>query len=390
MQWAPYDRLEQAQPICWVRLKRYQPWKQRFLDPTAYCNECPPASLHSVPVHIEHRSSSGPPGSLTLTYLELESALEMGSMDRAELRPMGIGDILDAAFRLYRAHFGTYLTIALVVYVPYGALMGAFQTFVHANALQNLPRRKPTFQTVAVSTVPQNLPQNEMGVLSDRDLVLTAIGSNQPLGPTLWAQALVPLFIVAVIVGAIVGLMMMMILAICQGALLHNISAGYLGESLGAWESYTRAAPQLLRLIGANVRVSVRCMLGFICLIVPGVIFALWFMLVAPVVMLEKRAGSAALGRSRELMRGNLRKGFLLALVVMVLTIIISLGLGFVLSWISWPHPFLENFSTQIVQVLVLPIQTAPVILLYYDLRIRKEAFDIERLAAELATPGAV
>src|SRR5262245_15247554 len=43
----------------------------------------------------------------------------------AELRPMSIGDILDATFRLYRSRFVTFLTIALVAYVPY-ALIIAF------------------------------------------------------------------------------------------------------------------------------------------------------------------------------------------------------------------------------------------------------------------------
>ena len=42
-----------------------------------------------------------------------------------ELRPMGIGDILDATFRLYRQRFVTFLLIALIVYVlPRIALAG--------------------------------------------------------------------------------------------------------------------------------------------------------------------------------------------------------------------------------------------------------------------------
>ena len=44
-----------------------------------------------------------------------------------ELRPMGIGDILDTTFRLYRQRFLTFLLIALVVYVPYALLIALFQ-----------------------------------------------------------------------------------------------------------------------------------------------------------------------------------------------------------------------------------------------------------------------
>ena len=40
-------------------------------------------------------------------------------------------------------------------------------------------------------------------------------------------------------------------------------------------------------------------------------------------------------------------------------------------------------------QVLVMPISAAAFILLYYDLRIRKEGFDLEMLAKDLASRGA-
>jgi hypothetical protein len=35
-----------------------------------------------------------------------------------QLRPLGIGDLFDAAFRLYRERFWTLIAIAAVVYVP--------------------------------------------------------------------------------------------------------------------------------------------------------------------------------------------------------------------------------------------------------------------------------
>ena len=47
-------------------------------------------------------------------------------MAAQQLRPMGIGDILDVTFRLYRQRFLTFLLIALVVYVPYALLLAAF------------------------------------------------------------------------------------------------------------------------------------------------------------------------------------------------------------------------------------------------------------------------
>jgi hypothetical protein len=47
-------------------------------------------------------------------------------------------------------------------------------------------------------------------------------------------------------------------------------------------------------------------------------------------------------------------------------------------------HLVLNQLATLIVSVLIQPISFIVVVLLYYDLRIRREAFDIEMLAASL------
>ena len=98
-------------------------------------------------------------------------------MKALELRPMGIGDILDATFRLYRQRFLTFLIIALVVYVPY-ALLLTFFTMGQISAIQ-----------------------------SDR---ISGLGMLVPsLGFLLFAIFVIPL---------------------CTAALVQNISASYLGE----------------------------------------------------------------------------------------------------------------------------------------------------------------
>jgi hypothetical protein len=179
------------------------------------------------------------------------------------------------------------------------------------------------------------------------------------------------------------------LIPLCTAAMIQNISASYLGESLTVGASYSRAAPRLLPLMGTQILVGLIVLLGFVLLIVPGVIFSLWFLIVGPVVILEGVAGTSALGRSRELMRGNLGKGFSLMFVVGILCGIIGWILGIVIALVPWPHPSLAVFVQTVVPVLWLPIQTAPLILLYYDLRIRKEAFDLQKLAEAMGQPAA-
>ena len=274
-------------------------------------------------------------------------------MAAQELRPMGIGDILDVTFRLYRQRFLRFLLIALVVYVPYSLLAASFAPF-----------------QVASQPV---IPQEGMTQEAQMQQLSQAMAANM--------QGTV-LHLVGIAVFAIV------FMPLCSAALVHNISATYLGEDLTAGQSYARAVPRLLGLIGTQFLATVVIFLGMILCVVPGIIFALWFLVLAPVVILEGKAGPSAMGRSRELMRGNLDKGFVLALVVGILTFIIAYALGKLTSLVPWPHASIAMFVQTVLQAVLLPIQTAPWILLYYDLRIRKEAFDLQMLTEALGRPA--
>jgi hypothetical protein len=254
-------------------------------------------------------------------------------MAAQELRPMGVGDILDMTFRLYRQRFLTFLLISLVVYVPYALLMALTQT-------------------------PSVNPAEDAGL----------------------ARALA---------GSVAFLLVMLVLMpLCSAALVHNISATYLGEELSVGQSYSRAAPRLLALLGSQWLAGLVIGLGLV-LVVPGVIFALWFLVIVPVVILEWKAGTSALGRSRELMRGNMGKGFLLMLVLGILAWVVALGLHALMALVPWPHPAMGVFTSLLLQGFLLPIQTAPWTLLYYDLRIRKEAFDLQMLAESVGQAAA-
>jgi hypothetical protein len=282
-----------------------------------------------------------------------------------ELRPMGVGDILDVTFRLYRQQFLTFLLIALTVYVPYALLLAVSQPFQQSKTLQHAG----AVQTAGVEQGETKVvwpPQNQQA-WPPKDF--------NPLG---FALSMIG-FAAFVIV----------LLPLCTAALVQNISASYLGEVLTAAQSYSRAAPRLIGLIGTQILVFLAIMGGYLLCIVPGVIFSLWFLLIVPVVILESRVGPSALGRSRELMRGNLGKGFMIGLVVGIFVFMVSWILGMLTPLVPWPHPAVGLFVQTVLLALILPIQTAPWILFYYDLRIRKEAFDLQMLSMALGQPEA-
>ncbi len=176
---------------------------------------------------------------------------------------------------------------------------------------------------------------------------------------------------------------------LCSAALTHNISAAYLGKELSAGESYQRALPRLAGLIGTQFLAGVVVVLGFCACLVPGVIFSLWFYVLIPIVVLEGVTGPAAMGRSRELTRGNLGKIFLVAFVAGLFAFIMTLIFRFGIGLIPWPHYTVRVFFQTLAQSLLLPITTAPITLLYYDLRIRKEAFDLQMLSSATEQPMA-
>jgi hypothetical protein len=256
-----------------------------------------------------------------------------------ELRPMGVGDILDTALRLYRARFVPFLTISLVVYVPYIALLLALG----------------------------------LAVGGEPEVVQTPFGEQASLSPG-----------ATILVGLGNILFFFLLWPLVQGAMIYNISAAYLGEQIGAGESYRRAASRLVSLLGTQILVGLVVCIGLVLLIVPGVIFGLWYMVILPVVLFESLGGSRAMSRSHALMGGNLGKGFLVSLVVGALSLAVGVAASMALHFLGVTHPVVDQALTQLLNAVLLPFLVAPTTLLYYDLRIRKEAFDLQHLSESM------
>ena len=266
-----------------------------------------------------------------------------------ELRPMGIGDILDATFRLYRERMPTFAVIALFAYLPL-----ALYTLVVGLAFSS------------PEMYPQQFDFSSQDPFAAGPPIDTTVLLLNSIGPLLF---------------------MLIVMPLVQAALIFNISGAILGERLSAGESYRRAATRIWALLGTQFLVGLVVMLGMIMCIVPGVIFSLWLMVIAPIVVLERVSATKAMRRSRELMRGNTGKGFTLMLVASLLTGAITFGAGMALGYAPMPHPVFAEAGVLIIQALLLPVQTAPLILLYYELRVRKEAFDLQRLSECVETP---
>jgi hypothetical protein len=158
-----------------------------------------------------------------------------------------------------------------------------------------------------------------------------------------------------------------------QGALVkavEDVRDGRADLSLG--ETFQRVRPQLAAIIVGGILAGLGIALGLVLLIVPGLVLMTWWVLVIPVIVLEQRSAGDAFGRSRELVRGYGWGVF----GVIVLTILVLIGFGIVLSIVLSPFDdWLRSFLSNVVSGTV----TAPFIavtwtILYYRLRGAKEA----------------
>jgi hypothetical protein len=288
---------------------------------------------------------------------------------------MGVGDILDAAFRLCRRRFGTFLAISAVVCVP-----TSFATAVLMGAARALaPTEQPDDDGLLNAMASRSsLGHWALGRASSRGLAQALNLDNLGLS-LLGLVASIALILLAF------ALVFSIAYPLCTGALVVNISASYLGEEVSAGQSYGRALRRLWRLLMAQAWSTMLVLLGLCLCIVPGLVLYVQLSLVPAVVLLEDHSAWAAIGRSRALVAEHLGRAVLLALVVWLLGAVFGGVVSTAVHWIHWPYAIIGDFlSYLVVEVVMLPLSIATVVLFYYDLRVRKESFGLQHLATAM------
>jgi len=301
-------------------------------------------------------------------------------MSGFELRPLSLGELLDRAFLLYRRNFGLFVGIMVIPTV----LMLPLQIMFLRGQDAPFPWRQPS-------------PQSHVVAYS-------------------YAILLVYLFLYAVV----------------QAATTYAVSDAYLGHPATVREAYGKVRGHYWRVMGVTLGMGLRAF-GWVLLFVfpalivviilsaamskggapPGGAFlalvplaivlagsgvAVWicvrYAVSIPAVLLENIKGRAAIRRSVELSRGRRGQGFiaiLLALVVTYAMVLLFQGpfyALFALLKLKGPLPIGlvlgMTTSSAIGGVIAGPLLMIILVLFYYDLRIRKEAFDLQQMMASL------
>jgi glycerophosphoryl diester phosphodiesterase family protein len=268
-----------------------------------------------------------------------------------QLRPLGLGEMLDVSLKIAWRNAGTLVRIVLFVVLPAQAL----------SALIQVSASPDLYDPSGFGGV------DESATVSESDVWTFAAG-----------------FAVAGLVGFIAG-------QLATGASFKAIAQAYLGERTTWKESLGFALRRFHSILWIVVLSGIVIVVGFVFCVLPGVWLGVAFAVALPALMTEGLRGRKALGRSFRLVRGRWWRTAVFLFVALVLTSIIG-GIIQVsvaaLAFASPDNPFVlfavGTVSATAAALVTTPFSAAYHTVLYFDLRVRKEAFDLQLLAQSL------
>lgn len=265
----------------------------------------------------------------------------MMSGPQGGIPPKRLGEILTAAFNIYKANASQLILIVAVVVVPLSLISAVFSGVVFA---------------------PDKVRVTNIG----GEVVFDYAGRG--LG-------------VALLAGAIGALIAVLISAVLQAAILRAAAQATIGDPVDVEASYRYGLKRLWSVILVSILVGLVVAVGFILLVIPGIIFLVFLSVSIPVLIVEGRRGTEAMGRSWNLVKGNFWHAFGVIVVAALIVGIIS-GIIGAIGGHNWAVRWI---FTSIAQILTVPFASLVSVLLYLDLRARSESLSADTLRQELA-----
>jgi hypothetical protein len=249
-----------------------------------------------------------------------------------QLRPLSIGEVLDVAIKIYWRNAWTLFRIVVVVVAP-------------------------------VQVVSALLDASAVGGSSTQ--AVTAFGATSIL--SLVASTL------------------------ANGACFKAIAGAYLGERQ-TWRSSLRFAfGRLHSILWVTLLATVLTIIGIFFCIIPAIYLWIAFAVSIPVLLTEDVKGSEALGRSRRLVSDRWWSTFGIVLLGTILAGIVSAVVGGLAGFAagSAGPDTVTGFVARAIggvlgSMISTPFTAAFVTVLYFDLRVRKEGFDLQLLAERI------
>jgi hypothetical protein len=248
-----------------------------------------------------------------------------------------------------------------------------------------------------------------VGDILDRGLKLLLARFPLLISITLLVQLPFMLFqlLIPLLEGAGVGLVFLTLLAtllsvlilapLSQAVILYVVMREYVDRPATMAEAFSLAMSRFGPLLGTVFLSGLLIGLGFLACFIPGAYLAIMWAFAAQVVVLENRSGMDALQRSKALVTGHgwrvfgvvfliqIVAGFVGGLIGGTMAVVLPYQeaipgpRGFpVMHFTSYPNYVIAHSFELIVNVLIGSYLAVCMTLLYLDLRIRKEGFDLE------------
>jgi hypothetical protein len=172
--------------------------------------------------------------------------------------------------------------------------------------------------------------------------------------------------------GSFIAVLLALVISIVAGTLFTGMVVELVADVQDGRRDATpgqllrAATPVIGQLILVGIVAGLGIVIGFFLIIVPGLILITIWSVAAPVVVLERPAGLGALGRSRELVRGNGWQVFGVIVVLDVLVTIVAVVLDGIANSAGTGAGIVVRV---IVGVLTAPLTALAAAVLYFDLR---------------------
>jgi hypothetical protein len=263
-----------------------------------------------------------------------------GAGGGGQIPQRGLGDILSVAFDVYKANAAKLIQIVAIVVIPL--------TFVLALLTQ-----------VAFK---QHCDVENIQTLNDltANCVTSALRSLS--------------------IGAIGYFIAVAIQQLLLGALTRGGAGALIGREVDVSESYRYAFSRLGGLIGLALLIALVVGVGFILLVIPGIIFLVFLAVAVPAFIIERLGVTESMSRSWKLVSGS----WWHVLGVIFVAGIIAGVINGILTAIGGNTFFGVWILSAIGQIITAPFVALVGIVLYVDLRARHEGLDATTLAGDL------
>ena len=176
----------------------------------------------------------------------------------------------------------------------------------------------------------------------------------------------------------LLGLVTWIVGTITTGIIVKNASDQIEKGTSDLGVSFNFAISKLPSLLPAQFIAGILIVIGMFFFVVPGIIFAIMFSLVIPIIIIERRGVFESLGRSKKLVNKRWLNIFLLGLIMGIISIIAT-GIAIVLNIpFSSIHPIVNPLLTNITLAFVGPISIIAATYLYYSMVARENPQTVE------------